>query len=223
MCKLCKSCEHNLGIMFCMRPIKGSKNSEMLEYAEVINDDGTCDHYKKEPMPSRIWDAITTPYYRVARRVEAVIDFFKYSVIGRMKYGFDTRDSWNLDVATAMFISPRLTKLINDEPWGVPCDLTIKDQVIKHKLEPYFNGELQDEWFGHDSDIVEASEAWMKILKEIEFGITTTANQWTRDFPYYTVDENGKKVLDRDLFMKHNERLDESFRLLGLFFRNLND
>jgi hypothetical protein len=197
--------------------------SVWMKQREVINDDGTCDHYMKEPLIEKIKDLFLVPYYRISRRVEAVIDFFKFSVFKRIKYKFDIRDTWCLTSSISEFIVPRLTYFINNKPMGTPGQLTNRKFVEEHDLAKYFKGELQDEWFDSDGDSNESYDAWMNILLAILNVFEYNSNEFDEKYNIMRTNEYGEREVDQDLLDKRNEMADEGLRLFALFFGNLWD
>lgn len=172
-----------------------------------------CAHFDPKSKWDKFVEKVEKPYYAFLRNVEKVTDFFRYSCYGRIKNGFDPRDCWDLGSATAKYLKPRLDKYIKDyedHGHGVPSKLVCKDYVIDNNLAQYFDGELQDEWFEHDSDMVPNSIAWLNILKKIQFSIGNTVAEFHGDVDY-------------DVLRQVRRDTEEGYRLLGLFFENLWD
>ncbi len=143
---------------------------------------------------------------------ENIKDFIRFQVFSRIMYGFDRRDAWDVGGATAKFMLPRMRKFIDDEPPGCPSILVVRDSVESKDLAKYFDCKITDELFAHGSDVIENHKAWMKILEVIYFSLEYKAND--DELRYDTPFEELRALQDR---------IDEGFRLLGIFFECLWD
>jgi len=224
MSRLCDNCTRALFDGTCAVP--NDENSfEWKKQRDLLEDDGTCSYYHKETLRDKLIDILSTPYHKLNKMFTYVGDIIKYSIFNRIKYGFDVRDTWSLDVSISKFIVPRLVYFIDNKPTGVPSQLTDKQFVEKHGLSIYFNSELQDEWFSNNSDITEPYNAWINILTAILYPFQYEYNSDTPTYTecYMSINEYGEKSIDSSLFKKHTHDYEEGLRLFSIFFQNLWD
>jgi len=221
-CNICDNCKKSFGSKMCFIPTKDNKFVEWKKSRLVLNDDSTCDFYDPKNLKDRIFDVIKGEYYRTCRFFSNIYDFFKYNIILRIRYGFDIRDSWSVYSATAEFMRPRLRRMIDKDPHGCPSLFTDRKLVEKNNLAPYFSGELKDEWFT-DTDIEEPMKAWLNVLEAIYYSVEFVTDEFGDKFNYFYKNEYGEDELDKEKSLEVHNRVDEGFRLLGLFFQNLWD
>ena len=93
--------------------------------------------------------------YWISNTAIEIRNFFKFNVIGRIRHGFDIRDTWNLDSSIGRYIVPRLKFFIINKPAGHPSLLDDADFVAKHNLKQYV-GDGEDNY-----------AAWIIILNKI--------------------------------------------------------
>lgn len=108
-------------------------------------------------------------------RLTRIWDSIKATVF-RLRYGFDKRDCWSLDLALAKWLAPRL-RYLSEHARGCPCDPFLsfsnddesiekwKDQLAEaaKALESY-----KAEWDNPDStsaSVVEANERTRKAIQ----------------------------------------------------------
>lgn len=77
--------------------------------------------------------------------------------------GFDNTELWNLDVAIAKFIAPRLKAYILHKDGGVPQSLVPDVEVPGAKFTPYENSDDHNVVLAHWNDKLQ------KILKYFEY------------------------------------------------------
>lgn len=222
MC-LCENCNRTLGSKMCTIPNEDGTLFTWSNQREVLNSDGSCDYHDPKTWKDELKTRIKRPYYMISNRFDMIRDFFKYRVIKRAKYGFDIRDTWSLGSVTAQFLAPRLRHFIDNKPMGVPGVLMDRTYVEDNNLSQYFDGELQDEWFGHDSSVDEPMKAWIAILEKIYFSMDYVSNEWDDKYNYMIKNEYGESNIDRDKYAELTANSNEGLRLLGIFFVNLWD
>lgn len=220
---LCENCTHHIGNNTCMVPIKNGEFYTWSTSTDVLNDDGSCVHYDAITFLDKVTGVITKPYYTILRHVESISDFVRYSIVGRIKYGFDIRDTWNLGDSVAGYMKPRLRYYIDSEPMGVPGSLVSKDYVLDNDLAQYFDGELKDEWFDADSDVNEVMKAWVAILEAMYFSLEYMTDKWDDKFSTSYTDIHGKFTVNREKTKLLDDKVVEGNRLLGLFLQNIWD
>lgn len=222
MC-LCNNCSRSMFGKTCSIPTENEKLYMWKKQREVINDDGTCDYYKKIRVIDKVKKIVFMPYYYITRKFEMVRDFFNYNVIKRIKYKFDIRDSWNLNTSISDFIVPRLKYFIESKPMGVPGVLLDRKFIEDNNLTQYFNGELQDEWFNHDFDSIEPYNAWINILNAMLETFEYNSRKHNKDYDYMKINDYGEYELDKDMYEEIREMNNEGLRLFSIFFNNLWD
>lgn len=221
MC-LCDNCSRSMFNNTCSIPTENDMYM-WKNHREVINDDGTCDYYKKERVIEKIKDFFLTPYYRASRKIEAVCDFFKFNVVNRMKYKFDIRDTWNLSTSISEFIVPRLKYFIKNKPMGTPGQLVNRKFVEDNNLTQYFSGELNDEWFDPNGDNTETYDAWIKILSAMLKTFEYNSDSFSEEYNVMVTNDYGELELDHELLKQRNDMNAEGLRLFSIFFENLWD
>ncbi len=178
-----------------------------------------CDHCDPMTTLEYWWENTTQMYwYPVVRKAEAVKDFIRFSIIGRMKHKFDPRDCWDLGSATAKFMLPRLRKFIDDKPMGYPSQLADMNFIRKHKLLGYFRKPIDYDWFHRDNDDGddEFAQAWINILEHMYRSVKTV----TDDF-YGNSDIS--EPYNNDVENKKRHNTEKGLGLIGVFFQNLWD
>ncbi len=222
---LCDNCNRLMGDTTCMIPTDDGKYYTWEKTREVLSESGECEHYEHTSWKDKLKDHITKPYYRIARRFESVRDFFRYSVVGRVKHKIDIRDTWNLGDNIALYMKPRLRYFIDNEPMGVPGLLMTKSFVEDNELSQYYGGELNDEWFDDHGDVDEGMKAWISILEKMYYSVDYVTHKWDVEdtFNIHDVNEYGEREINREKSDELDKKVKEGFRLLGIFFQSLWD
>jgi hypothetical protein len=220
--KPCENCQRKVVNNTCFIPTDASEQySEWKKNRLVLNADGTCDYHKPETWKHRVSDWFRFEWYRIQRYWENVVSFFKYQIFNRIKHGFDIRDSWSLFSNTAKYVRPRLRRMIDNDPHGCPSIFTTRAEVEANNLSQYFSGELQDEWFDHESTIDEPMKAWINVLEAIYFSIDYCVDE--KNDECFSTNEFGEMVYDREKGDALHAKVSEGLRLFGLLFQNLWD
>ena len=227
MSDLCRNCKRTIGEYTCFIPYEGHTelNEDLCEWKkhkEVLNADGSCVYYQHKKDIEKVASMIKSQYYKVCRILDSIQQFVKYQIVGRIKNGFDTRDCWGLNYSVAKYMLPRLKFFIKNKPMGHPSGLCDKKYVDDNNLEQYYNTPINDEWFSYDYSGEECYNAWMNILNAIYYSIEFNANE---DEPKFSVNLVGgdEYEIDMDKLTERSKKVEEGFRLLGLFFQDLWD
>lgn len=210
---LCNNCTKSILNTFCAIETDETKKYYSVQHnREVLNNDGTCNHYDAKSISTKIQDYIMKKVYFVKNKITSVIDFFKYKIILKVKYGFDIRDTWGLGDAVAHFTVPRLKYLINtlnNNGYGTPTLLLDKTFIANNNLEKYYNFEITDNVnVYNDEDVDKYFKIWLTILDKILYSLELMDS----DDIYYEAINN-----------ENYEDYYEGLRLFGIFLPTLFD
>jgi len=195
---ICKTCQHELGDM-CMKPLaetdaSGEHYHELLRSKDVLSLDGTCHVYAKKTIKYKIDMYVSQKVYSFKMMYWTVRSFFKNNLYGRIKYGFNIEETWNLDDTITKFIYPRLKYLFNESYGGHPAMLDI-EFCNEHNLNQYNLDEVDN-----------MMDIWSQIKSQILYGFDMMYKQ-NKTFETLTKEQ-------------HVE-VQESLRLFALFYTNL--
>ena len=114
----------------------------------------------------------------------------------KIKVHIDNYDLWNMDSTLAYIILPMLEKM-KTEKHGSPFveDEDVPDEIKSTSADPKKNEWDSDEFF-HDR--------WEYVLNEMVWGFSQVNSDW-----------------DKEIFDKHQKRMDNSFRLFGKYYQAL--
>jgi len=135
-CDLCSSCDRAL-IGLCGIPTDESEELfELKKQEEVFTDKSTCDMYKHKTNLMKFKDYINMKVYGFKMTYYNTRSFFRNNLYGRIKYGFNIEDTWNLDANIAKYAAPRI-KYLSKKVQGYPGMLDDDDYLMDNSLIAY--------------------------------------------------------------------------------------
>jgi hypothetical protein len=131
-------------------------------------------------------------FYRMKMKWYSFINFFRYNLYGRIKYGFNMMDTWNLDYTMSKFIYPRLKYFRDNCSHGYPAILDSVGFIAENDLGQYVVSNDNGDNF----------DTWLNILDNMLIGFKSMASD--------------------DLYsLESHEQNCESLRLFSLFYTGL--
>jgi len=166
MCDICDTCKHKFILDRCVVSINDGELVELVDFDERRNNKNECEYYDKITINTKIERFISQKIYNIKMVYYNIRSFFKNNIYGRIKHGFNIEDTWELDVAIAKYIHPRV-KYLADHTHGHPSLLSDGLFINNNDLSQYYSD---------DKFIM-----WQNILNEI-----------SRGFEDYIDDDNRK-------------------------------
>jgi len=153
---ICNKCNRHFidGLCF-MHYDDEHEYTEIKNSDNIMNDDKTCDYFQKITIFMKISNYFSQKLYGIKMKYYEIRSFFKNNLYGRIKYGFNIEDTWNLDTNIAKYMYPRVEYLSNHVN-GYPGWLTDGKFLETNNLDKYYND---------DKSIM-----WENILKGISYG-----------------------------------------------------
>ena len=208
---ICTGCSNYILANTCSQPIvkDGDTYHEWSKIDETRKSETECDKLIKKTLKEVIEDSTVAHwYYRSRNFVDDVYANIKFGVVLKMKHGIDIRDTWSLGHSTCKYMEPRLEYFISHYRHGVPGHFFNEKEVKKLKIGKYFPFKIKDIKFadstGESDEIEIFEEAWINVLKTIQYAVKAEA------------------FSDIEYSYEH-KKVEEGFRLLGIFIQHLWD
>jgi len=159
----CKECTRYMGITMCGVPyalgtssIDDEEYFELKDPSDVKSSDGSCSFFVKKTLGYKIRSFFGQKLFNIKHIYYNIRSFLLNNIGGRIRYGFNLEDIWDLSSHISDYIHLRVDYL-SDKVYGYPVMLGDADWVKSNNLEQYGSSD-------------EGLLLWKAILKRISVG-----------------------------------------------------
>lgn len=137
---ICDNCKKKFDDTMCFVESRNDLYT-LVNSIDVMDNETKCMEFVKEDKPN----IITVLFSKVSSILSSIKSNIKYGLIYRAKYGFDVRETWDLDVHLAKYIYPRL-KYLSEHTQSFPARLENDDFLEENRLVQYKDKDGFETW-----------------------------------------------------------------------------